>query len=255
MEAGNQLTLKEIQQNILEILIDIDKFCRTNGLKYSLCYGTLLGAVRHGGFIPWDDDADIFMLREDFNRFMKTYRSNRFKLVYNSDPEHPQISAGYAKVGDASSRAKDYSGMLSYGAWVDIFPVEHVPTDPILCRKFMHSMISIDNRLYHRGRNDINSIIKAHRHSFSWWINKLNNIVDNNPYNWSPIVGHAIGAQNYKNVFPKDWFDTLTDIPFECYPMMAFKDTHSYLTMEFGSDYMTPKKWSHEIKIYKEDEQ
>lgn len=255
MGDTSQITLKEIQKIILEIMIDIDKFCRANGIRYSLCYGTLLGAVRHKGFIPWDDDADLFMPREDFDRFIRTYHSDRFKVIYNFDPEQPQIAAGYAKVGDTHTKAEDYSGMLTYGAWVDVFPVEDVPTDPALCRKFLHSLRSVDNRLYHRGRHDLNSIIKAHRHPFSWWIKKLNRIIETNPYHWSPLVGHGIGAQNYKNIFPKDWFDTLEEIQFDGYPLLAFKDTHAYLTMEFGSDYMTPKKWSHEIKVYKQDEQ
>ena len=63
---------KEIHGYILDILKDIDRFCTEEGLRYSMAYGTLLGAVRHKGFIPWDDDIDLMMPREDFERFVRT---------------------------------------------------------------------------------------------------------------------------------------------------------------------------------------
>lgn len=68
-----QLTDKEIHDCLLNILKDVDEFCRQNGLRYSLAYGTLIGAVRHHGFIPWDDDIDIQMPRPDFERFIREY--------------------------------------------------------------------------------------------------------------------------------------------------------------------------------------
>ena len=81
MEEKKPLTLEEKQEIILDQLKDVDRFCRENHIKYSIAYGTLLGAIRHGGFIPWDDDADICMLREDYDRFAASYKSEKYHML------------------------------------------------------------------------------------------------------------------------------------------------------------------------------
>ena len=70
-ETGREIHIQELKQLMLLILEDIDSFCRSNGINYFLAYGTLIGAVRHKGFIPWDDDIDIWMPRPDYMRFME----------------------------------------------------------------------------------------------------------------------------------------------------------------------------------------
>lgn len=251
MNESIELSLKEKQALILEIMKDIDRFCKENNIPYTLSSGTLLGAVRHAGFIPWDDDADMFMLRKDFDRFINSYTSDKYKLVYNFDGEDKNCPSGIAKVADVSTWSKDSTGKLEFGVWVDVFPLEAVPEDPVECKKFMHKIMSVNNRIYHRRRHDFISIIKSYRHSFSWWMNKLNSIVHNNPYSDSPLVAHAVGSDNYRTVIPKKWFDNLGEIQFEDYNFMAFRDTDSYLKIVYGPDYMTPKQWSHGVKIFK----
>lgn len=251
MENKTELTLKEKHGIILEIMKDIDRFCRENNIPYTLSSGTLLGAVRHGGFIPWDDDADIFMLREDFDRFIHTYKSDKYKLVYNFNPEEKLSPSGIAKVADVDTWSRDSTGVLNFGVWVDVFPLEAVPEDPKECRKFMHSIMSVNNRIYHRRRHDFISILKSYRHSFGWWMNKLDSIVHNNPHQASGLVAHAVGADNYRTVIPRKWFDNLGKIKFEDYEFMAFSDPDAYLKIVYGPDYMTPKQWSHNVKIFR----
>ena len=74
-------TLKRVQQTVNEILLVIDGFCRKYGIPYYLFYGSELGAVRHHGFIPWDDDADIIMFRRDYDRFRELWLKNPAKAV------------------------------------------------------------------------------------------------------------------------------------------------------------------------------
>ena len=79
--------IESVKKIALDILTEIDKICRENNLKYSLASGTLLGAVRHKGFIPWDDDVDIVMLYEDYQKFLEIANSKLDKKFYIATPE------------------------------------------------------------------------------------------------------------------------------------------------------------------------
>lgn len=87
---NHQLTLRERQLEYLRILKELDRYCIENNLRYYMACGTLIGAVRHKGFIPWDDDLDVFMPRPDYMHLIKEYCSDDFTLhtIYN-DKAHP----------------------------------------------------------------------------------------------------------------------------------------------------------------------
>ena len=121
--------LRRIQLRQLEILKYVDGICKKNGIPYWLSSGTLLGAVRHGGFIPWDDDVDIEMLKEDFNKLCHILEhsvSDDYVLqTHNTDPEY---FAPYAKLRDIHSFINEInSNDIWYkykGLYIDIFAIE-----------------------------------------------------------------------------------------------------------------------------------
>jgi lipopolysaccharide cholinephosphotransferase len=137
-----QLTLKELQSFSLEILKDVAGFCERNGIRYSLGYGTLLGAVRHKGFIPWDDDVDLMMPREDYERFRSAYRSDKFTFIDSRNT--PDCFIVFGRVCDMEKTiAKSRIPWINkdVGVWIDIFPVDRVPDDPQTYERIYESLL------------------------------------------------------------------------------------------------------------------
>jgi len=133
------MTLEQIHERGLGMLKFVDEICRKEKLTYWLSGGTLLGAVRHGGFIPWDDDVDLMMPRPDYERFVEVaprYADERYDVV------HPRLRGDYAmpwaRVRDLGTSV-DLTNMVRYGAdrlFTDIFPVDALPANPRLCRLY-----------------------------------------------------------------------------------------------------------------------
>ena len=121
--------LRQHQLKMLDILIVIDGICKKHGIKYWISDGTLLGAVRHGGFIPWDDDLDIQMMRKDFKHFIKIISKELSEnLVLQTHKTDKGYIAPYAKIRDLhSSISEYYNSDVNYkykGVYIDVFPME-----------------------------------------------------------------------------------------------------------------------------------
>lgn len=120
-----ELTLREIQLVGLEILKDVHRFCIENSIKYSLLDGSMLGAVRHHGFIPWDDDVDIIMPRPDYERFCRTYQSDSYKLKCRENDKNCMIA--FARVFDTKRTVMSTTMPWcrdEVGVWIDVFPAD-----------------------------------------------------------------------------------------------------------------------------------
>ena len=123
-----ELTLIELQNEELKILKDVHEFCERNNIRYSLYGGTQIGAMRHKGFIPWDDDIDIIMPRKDYTRFCNEYVSDKYELACVD--KNNDYMLGFARVFDCK-----YTTIVSYypwlhkdvGVWIDIFPADGMP--------------------------------------------------------------------------------------------------------------------------------
>lgn len=127
-----ELTIQELKQSALDTLTFIDGVCTKHNIKYYLAYGTLIGAIRHNGFIPWDDDIDIFMFRNDFNYFrqvLKEKPNTRFKIQYAPDDEYYTLT--FPKVVDTDTVLipHDERYYKDLGVYVDIFPLDAVPEE------------------------------------------------------------------------------------------------------------------------------
>ena len=127
-----EMTLQEVQKVSLDILKDVHEFCESHHIRYSLAYGTLIGAIRHKGFIPWDDDVDIVIPRPDFERFCKEYKSLCGYKLYAPDNTNSFLT--YARVCDNEhTRVKTTCPWTTTptGLWIDVFPIDGLPSDEV----------------------------------------------------------------------------------------------------------------------------
>jgi len=129
---GNKISLEELKKIELNTLIDVHNLCEELGLRYSLAGGTLLGAIRHGGFIPWDDDIDIIMPRTDYNKLIEYCQNNTtpFRLVCNETVNTygylfaKAVNPNTVIIEDTINRSN-----VEMGIYVDIFPVDGLADD------------------------------------------------------------------------------------------------------------------------------
>ncbi len=123
--------LRQLQLTELEILRFFDRLCRENQLKYYIVAGTLLGAVRHGGFIPWDDDIDVAMPRADFERFQTLMTSGDYSpYFYQCRATEPNYAFGFSKLrlkGTAVCESYLENVQMEKGVYIDIFPLDPCP--------------------------------------------------------------------------------------------------------------------------------
>ena len=124
--------LRRLQLVELELLRELDRICRHCDIHYSIIAGTMLGAVRHGGFIPWDDDADVAMLREDYNRFREACRTelDGERFYFQDHVNTPGYRWGYGKLRRKETVfLREYQENMPYeqGVFIDVFPLDPVP--------------------------------------------------------------------------------------------------------------------------------
>lgn len=230
-------TLRIIQLRMLDILKCVDAICRKHGIKYWLSSGTLLGAVRHGGFIPWDDDLDIEMLRDDYIKLLKVLPfelPQQYVLQsYKNDCNYIYI---FSKVRDLNSEIVETCGVnrgFKYnGAFIDLFPLEPsfnilAKISAVLFNRCCFNLVST-NKVILRKLGKLNLIFLLNCvFPFFRIFSKLSN---------TRKIGHTFGVnflkkRNLDDIFP------LKELLFENHPFYVPNNYDSYLKNLYG-DYM-----------------
>lgn len=140
-----QMTIRDVQMVLLDIMQDVHDFCVKNDIKYSLSGGTLLGAERHGGFIPWDDDADLQMARPEYDRFIRTYKSEKgYKLFSREIEGGENVRIRITKICDMKRTWMDNTRYPwtpeETGIGLDIIPVDGAPSTLEEAKKYMKGL-------------------------------------------------------------------------------------------------------------------
>lgn len=141
---SDYLSTEEIHEGLLDLLKFFDQFCQNHGLTYFLAGGTLLGAIRHEGFIPWDDDADIIMPRKDYQKLLKLGNELPEHFELKSLENDPNWEYAFAKVNDTRTYIDDDYRIAQHGLFLDIFPIDYIPDAQMKQKILVTKMKALD---------------------------------------------------------------------------------------------------------------
>lgn len=234
----NEKTLKDAQKIMLEILIEVDRICMKNNIEYWLADGTLLGAVRHRGFIPWDDDIDICMLKEEYNKFLEIApKELKEKFFLQTSKYDKNYNFLYPKIRDRNSifieKYDSNQEKFHQGLNLDIFVMDRYFIRSKILYRFLYFFKNIkieNNRInnYYFFKKIIVSFklnICAEKILKFFSTNKKQNSRLGYRYYWKQLY-------KYNDIFP------LKEIEFEGYKFSCPNNTDAYLKELYGDTYM-----------------
>lgn len=242
--------LRQIQLIELEMLREVDRICKKNGIKYTIIGGTLLGAVRHGGFIPWDDDADVAMLRPEYEKFCNACDRdlNIQKFYFQNMDKTVGYRWGYAKLRRKNTVfLREHQEHMQYeqGVFLDIFPIDGTPDNILLrkihdfrcfcVRKILWSAVGKDSAENFMERTLYKLLFRIPETTVKKWYRGL---ILKRKGNATKIVRTlTYPAPKQLCGYYRKWFAQTAPIAFEGYVFQGVQDYAGWLTYEFG-DYM-----------------
>lgn len=258
-----------IQNILLAYLLEVDRICRKHNIKYFLGGGTLLGAIRHHGFIPWDDDADIMMLREDYDKFCKIAQSELpGAMTFQTSETDKNCFYEFAKIRlddtvFATSFAKNHKDM-HMGLAFDIFCHDKTAnskfgqklhlgmtlfTRALVFNKWNNRKAENDSKIQSAITNFFKALFPL---KFSMWLEKQTLKFFKSKMN-AKYLYDGMGKNIYNGVFPIDYLDEVIYVDFEGYKMPVPKKYDEYLTFLYGNYMELPplstRLGCHEIQL------
>lgn len=254
MKGISNRDVQEIEKNILKYVRDT---CINNGLRYYLAYGTLIGAIRHHGFIPWDDDIDIVMPRKDYLRLLNIINADNSYYKVVSVDTNSKFNAPLPKVIDTRTKIVQHYGFIEeteLGLYIDVFLIDGAGDDYSFALGYYDEAYSIyrkwkaaDTQFLQPNISKLHSLwrwsknIRYKIKGYHYWLNELEKhnkkfSFDDSKY-VSVLEAGTPGAK--RNVWPKSYFGDGVDVIFEGEKYKAPVEYDKLLRLEYG-DYMTP---------------
>lgn len=255
--------LGELHKCLLKMAKDFHELCQEHDLQYYIIGGTFLGAVRHQGFIPWDDDMDIGMPRESYERFLKLPKEAfpshfiRMDKGYNKDHgDYPFIKLCNKK----TTLVEDINEYRVEGVFIDIFPLDGAHNSKLLSKlKFKLSRFYIYALWYNGSEKDHKSLNEKIKVFVSKKFNNrkiysaFNRMLSKTSYDKSKYAGNFMGVWGYKEIMPKSYLGKPTLYKFEDTELFGPENKHEFLKQVYG-DYMKmppiEKQASHHLHEY-----
>lgn len=260
---SEQEKLDLVHKGIIETVKEFIKVCDKNNLNYIMTGGTLLGAVRHKGFIPWDDDMDLFMPREDYEKFLEIAE---IELPNNIEAKHYQKikdKSNYITIKLENKNYKVYRELfgnkIETHLFVDIFPLDGFPNNKLkvivhkICLKYRMQMLRFARLQMHNKENDtkknrskiekiiyqIDKKINFSKHiGYKKQMDKFEKLLKKYPYSKSENVLFASGPYGiFREIYPKELFETTKMYKFEDIELRGVVDYDRHLRQVYG-DYM-----------------
>lgn len=246
--------MKKVWAVQLDLLQELLRVCQEHGLKIYADGGTLLGAVRHQGYIPWDDDIDMIMLREDYDRLMAL--ANEFKHPYflqniYTDEHYTHRHAQLRNSLTACWEEHEGGCVLRHnqGIFVDIFPADNIPVSPRAINRYYKKEGAARQRvrltgkllnllpepLYRYLRNHTSGLSDSAQYA------RYEDVLRSVPFSRMGYVCEISFRHNYPLV-PAHYFGEPELVPFEFTQIPILQDSHKFLETFFGADYMTPRQ-------------
>lgn len=240
--------LKRLQERLLNILLEFDRVCKERGLRYTICGGTMLGAVRHGGFIPWDDDLDVSMPRPDYDRLVK--HSKEWLPEYlefvcaENDPKYP---LPFGKIQDARTTLIERRHLYYLGGcYIDIFPFDAWP-DGNVARRFKAARYNYYKKMlylvhrdpYRHGKGPASWAPRLVRKLYTMKEiqQKMRKLMRSADFDAAVYAGSYTDGMH--RLMKRELTGNYAPIEFEGHTVMGILDADPYLRAMYGDDYMT----------------
>lgn len=252
MMDRREMTLTDIQDVGLSVLEEFHSFCTSHNLRYSLAYGTLIGAVRHKGFIPWDDDIDVLMPRPDYERLKAAYSDSRdFSLIWPGKDNSCLQFSRLCDISRTSVKSKSPWHDSPNGVWIDIFPVDAAPDDTEKartkyrkCHRMFRELLKKRRTLRYRAESGFESKIKLAAYLLAGKTKPVKAALQMDSFCKEMEYGSTGQLINYSYpylkkvvIYPFEAFEHYTDVQFCGRTFKAMNDYDGCLRAVFG-DYM-----------------
>ena len=258
MQNSKKIGLDELKQIELNILIQVDKICREQGFRYSLLGGTLLGAVRHHGFIPWDDDIDIAMPRPDYEKFLTYCHDNcpQFLTICNRyEPKYGYLFAKICDVNTVMIEQNSNKNDISMGVYIDVFPLDGFgETEKEAFKIFNRSkfkrelLVAANWKRYFRSKtrqwyyDPIRFVffLLSRLVNFKKQITTIEKEILKNDFDKSKFCGALCGVYRKKEIMPYHIYADYIELQFEGHSFCAFENYDYYLKHIYGNYMQLP---------------